>query len=167
MEILKTLKDSDFGFDEKPGELKLREAARSVVVNDFNELAILYVSTKNFYKIPGGGVEAGENYLSALKREVREEAGCEIEVTRELGAIIEYRTHFKVLQKSYCYLAKVVGKVGAPQFDPGELADGFEVKWMSLAEAEKRIKTVKTDDYLGQFVTDRELTILKEAKKYL
>jgi len=167
MQTLKILRDKDFGFDEQPGELTLREAARAVVVNQDGLLAMLYVSKKNFYKIPGGGVEAGEDLITALKREVHEEAGCDIEVLRELGEITEYRTHFKVLQKSYCYLAKVVGAISAPNFEPGELADGFEVKWRSLTEAEKCINEVRTDDYLGRFVTDRELTIIKEAKKYL
>ncbi|KKR07491.1 MAG: hypothetical protein UT32_C0010G0008 [Parcubacteria group bacterium GW2011_GWC2_39_14] len=64
-------------------------------------------------------------------------------------------------------MARVVGTIGKPNFDEGELADGFEVRWMSLVQAEECIRSVATNDYLGRFVTDRELTILEEAKKYL
>ncbi len=35
--------------------------------------------------MPGGQVEEGEDLVSALKREVEEESGCEIEVERLIG----------------------------------------------------------------------------------
>ncbi|KKR07492.1 MAG: hypothetical protein UT32_C0010G0009 [Parcubacteria group bacterium GW2011_GWC2_39_14] len=59
MKLLKTIRDNDFGLEEKSEKLQLREASRAIVINDKNELAILYVSKKDFYKIPGGGIETG------------------------------------------------------------------------------------------------------------
>jgi len=167
MHLLKELHDEDFGFETKKVDLKLREAVRVVVVNEGGQIAVLYVAQKNFYKIPGGGIEAGENKEVALRREVSEEAGCRIEIIKELGELVEYRTHFDQLQRSYCYLAKVVGDIGSPHFTDDELADGFETKWVEIDRAVELIKGVSTDDYMGKFVTNRELTILQEAQKHL
>jgi len=173
MQTLKTIKDEDFGFMKKDSELVLREAVRAVVVNDKNEIAILYVRKNNFYKIPGGGVELGENHEEALVREVLEEAGCQIEIIRELGEVVEYRTHFNQIQKSYNYLARVIGDIKEPNFTEDEKADGFERLWMNIDQALDLIRGLvlsnddQPDNYMGHFVGDRESTILLEAKKFI
>lgn len=77
-------------------------AAKSFIVNDQNQLLILKREPKNVMKpniweIPGGRLEPGENPIEGMKREVREEAGIEIEVlhpfnvrhfTRDDGQVI-------------------------------------------------------------------------------
>lgn len=173
MQTLKTIKDEDFVFMKKDGELVLREAVRAVVVNDKNEIAILYVRKNNFYKIPGGGVEQGENHEEALRREVLEEAGCQIEIIRALGEVVEYRTHFDQVQKSYNYLARVIGDIKEPSFTEDEKADGFERLWMNIDKALDLIRGLilsnkdQADNYMGHFVGERESTILLEAKKFI
>ena len=127
MQTLKIIKDEDFGLKAKDVELVLREAGRAIVINKKKEIAILYVRKNNFYKIPGGGVENGENLEVALRREVLEETGCQIEIIKELGVVEEYRTQFDQIQKSYSYLARVIGEMVEPNFTEGEKADGFEV----------------------------------------
>ena len=48
---------------------------------------------KGEYKIPGGGMDEGENLIQTLAREVLEETGLVIkpETMKELGAILEIR----------------------------------------------------------------------------
>ena len=54
-------------------------AAAGVVINDNGE--ILLVKTHNSgWVFPGGQVEVGENVIDAVKREVMEESGVDIEV---------------------------------------------------------------------------------------
>lgn len=54
-------------------------AAAGVVINEKDE--ILMVKTHNAgWVFPGGQVEVGENVIDAVKREIMEEAGVEIEV---------------------------------------------------------------------------------------
>lgn len=54
-------------------------AGAGIVINDDNE--ILMVKTYNAgWVFPGGQVETGENIIDAVKREIMEETGIEVEV---------------------------------------------------------------------------------------
>lgn len=54
-------------------------ATAGIVINEKDE--ILMVKTHNYdWVFPGGQVEVGENVIDALKREIMEEAGVDIEV---------------------------------------------------------------------------------------
>lgn len=54
-------------------------AGAGIVLNDNNE--ILMVKTHNQgWGFPGGQVEVGENIIDAVKREIREETGIDVEV---------------------------------------------------------------------------------------
>jgi 8-oxo-dGTP pyrophosphatase MutT (NUDIX family) len=139
MKLLKVIKDKDLGDD-----FKTREASRGVIFDENNLVPILFVSTQNYHKLPGGGIEKGEDRVQALKREVKEEVGCTIEDEKEIGEIVEYRYFFsddKLKQTSYCYLGKIVSK-GGQELEQGEIDEGFELKWLTLDQA---INTLETD----------------------
>ena len=60
--------------------------------NDAGETAYLLVSSKrnfgkftNYYYPPGGHVEDGEDEITALKREIKEELGLDINLTRKVA----------------------------------------------------------------------------------
>ena len=42
----------------------------------------------------GGGVEAGEDLETALKRELKEELGAEVEIMHKIG-IVRYKFHYR------------------------------------------------------------------------
>jgi len=144
----------------------LRKAARAVVFNDKNEIAFQFVSKHNYHKLPGGGLDEGETILQGLKREVKEETGCEdIEIVNEIGMIIEYRNEIDVLQISYCYIAKALGKISAPEYDKEELEDEFRPLWAPINKAIELLKKDEPDDYQGKFIVKRDLIFLEELKK--
>ena len=60
-------------------KLILRASVYAVIVLDEKALLVHARSSGRYY-LPGGGVEAGERLEDALRREVREETGIEIEV---------------------------------------------------------------------------------------
>lgn len=146
----------------------IREAARAIVLDDDGNIAMLHVTNKNHYKLPGGGIDEGEDKIAALKRECLEEIGCNVEVLNEIGEIIEYRKTFKLKQMSYCYLAKVVGEKGKPDFTEHELSHGFEQVWLPYDEALEKLSENKATHIIGKlYIVPRDIVVLKEAKIYL
>lgn len=167
MILLKTIKDCDIFPDQindKRVLSKNRETARAIVFDSKNKIALLYVRKYAYHKLPGGGLDEGEDISKALEREIMEEIGCKAEVTDEIGEIIEHRKQHDLFQINHIYVAKLVGKKGEPDFTKEEIADGFEIKWLSLPDAIKALENDNTDDYQGKFIKIRDLTALKAIK---
>lgn len=145
-----------------------RGAARAVVVNDVGQVALMDVTKRGFHKLPGGGIEPGEDKAEALAREVFEEAGCKIEIIAELGEVVEYRDKWRQIQTSSCYFAKQVGEQQQNVLTDQEREEGFEIVWAEDLDA--AIAIVEADNpsgYDGKRIKPRELAILRAAKGYL
>ena len=154
--------------EEEVQSYRVREAARAVVTDGNGKIALLHVSKKNYYKLPGGGLDEGEDILTALKRECQEEIGCAIEVLGEVGSIVEYRKIFTLKQTSYCYVAKVVGEKGTPNFMGDEIEEGFKEVWLSYEDAERALTESKATDYEGSaYIVPRDILLLKEARQFI
>ena len=167
MRLLRTI-DLDSLSPESLKTLTLRRAARAIVLDGVKNVALLHVQKGGYYKLPGGGVEPGEDFISALKRECGEEIGCEIEVDQEIGMTIEYRgKHNNIKQESYCYLAHLIGAKGVVSLTEDEVANGFASLWVPMNEAIRLVSEANTEDYQGQFIIPRELVFLREAEKLL
>jgi 8-oxo-dGTP pyrophosphatase MutT (NUDIX family) len=144
---------------------EIRRAARAIVQNDRNEIAILHVSKDHYHKLPGGGIEPGEDPLTALRRELMEEVGVEVEVLDEVGVILEFRQLFGFLQISYCYLTKVVGEFHGTSFTEKEIREGFAGRWFTLDEAIARLAADLPAHLPGRFIRERDLTFLRAARE--
>ena len=141
-----------------------REAARAVAFDEDNRMPVLFVGKHGYHKLPGGGIETGEDVMQALAREMKEETGCSIEVTGEIGTIVEYRTEWNIKQTSHCYLGKIVSK-GETAFDDGEKKNNFKLVWMTLDEAIEALEKDQPANYYdGGFIRERDLVFLKQAK---
>jgi len=145
-----------------------RKAARAIVLDDLNQVALLKVGNHNYYKLPGGGIEEGEDKIEALHRELAEELGCKAEVIDEIAEITQYLDQKKLVQTSYCYLAKQIGERTTPDFTEEELADGFEIRWAKdINEAITLVENSQTDDYSGQSIVKRDLVLLIAAREMI
>jgi len=170
MKILLEITEKDLGFSEterfdKP--YQLRKAARAILIREDGKVAIQNVAHRGFHKIPGGGIDLGENIEQALRREIREESGCEIEIGDPLGMIVEYRNWIDLIQISYCFLAKVVGDIHPIQLTESEIADGMQSLWFSLEEAIAILSSENPEDKEAQFIVKRDLAFLRAAKEIL
>jgi 8-oxo-dGTP diphosphatase len=145
-----------------------REAARAVVLDDDNNVALLHATATDYYKLPGGGLDDDVDKIVALKRECVEEIGCDIEVLQEIGLVNEWRKIYQIHQVSFCYLAKIVGTKGTPAFTESEIAEGFEVRWFSSKEALKALMESKAEHINAKdYMVPRDIAILQAAQQYL
>jgi len=152
----------------------MREAARGIVMDDDGAVALLHVARDNYYKLPGGGIDEGEEPLEAFGRELMEEIGCEAEVLHAMGTILEQRYYWNMTQISHCYVARQVGEKGEPDFTDKERESGFEIVWAK--NIDEAIKLLESNDPTPHpeelkrnitFMRLRDLAIAKKAKEIL
>jgi 8-oxo-dGTP pyrophosphatase MutT (NUDIX family) len=168
MELIATITDKVV-FGEDPEIIAprfYRTAARAVLEKE-DKIALLYVSKRNYYKLPGGGIEEGEDPRLALEREIQEEVGCDCEVIGEVGITKDIRLRDGLDQTSYCFLAKVQGEINEQQLTEEEKENGFELRWVALDEAIKLQEESETEDYAGKFIVVRDHAFLRRAKEML
>jgi len=167
MKLLKLINPENVS-EEEVKNYSMREAGRAVVLDEGGKIALLHVTNKNYYKLPGGGIETGEDKIIAVKRECLEEIGCEIEIINEIGTIVEYRKLLNprnLKQTSYCYLAKVKGEKGIPEFTESEKRNGFENVWLPYDEALKALTESQALNNEGKYyIVPRDKTFLEEAR---
>lgn len=101
-----------------------RPGAYALLVDEQGRVAI--VRESGAYFLPGGGIEPGETPEEALRREVREECGFEIEILRKLGQADEY-VYSTAEERAYLkcgvfYFARRGESPDGPTTDPPELA---------------------------------------------
>ncbi|MCU1284232.1 MAG: pyrophosphohydrolase including oxidative damage repair enzyme [Acidobacteriales bacterium] len=82
-----------------------RPGAYAIIRNDVGEVAVLH--TQNGVFLPGGGVEPGEEFEEALRREILEELGYGVNIAAKIGSAAQYLyskvagKHFKKIGHFY------------------------------------------------------------------
>lgn len=117
----------------------------AVILNEKGEMLMMHRGPKsqnepNCWDKPGGGVELGETREQALKREIKEEIDCEIEIIRELNTvdhIIKEENQHWVSTNFLCRITSGKPKIMEPH-------KCNELRWFSLSE----IKNLKTTSHI-------------------
>ena len=143
--------------------LPLRSGVGIVVLNKENKVFVAkrIDNPKNFWQMPQGGVDKGEDFLKAAYRELEEETSIKnVELIKELDGTITYELPDRLLgliwkgkyrgQKQKWFLMRFVGmdneiniKTKHPEF--------LEWKWVDL-------------DKITDLVVDFKLHVYKEVK---
>ena len=143
--------------------LPLRSGVGIVVLNKENKVFVAkrIDNPKNFWQMPQGGVDEGEDFLKAAYRELEEETSIKnVELIKELDGTITYELPDRLLgliwkgkyrgQKQKWFLMRFVGvdneiniKTKHPEF--------LEWKWVDL-------------DKITDLVVDFKLHVYKEVK---
>ncbi len=150
--------------EEKYKNLPLRSGVGIVLLNKENKVFVAkrIDNPKNFWQMPQGGVDTGENFLSAAYRELEEETGIrEVELIKEIDGMMTYELPNHLLgiiwkgkykgQKQKWFLMRYNGndndiniKTNKPEF--------LEWKWIDLEK-------------ITEVVVDFKLHIYKELKE--
>jgi 8-oxo-dGTP pyrophosphatase MutT (NUDIX family) len=169
MKNLLIINEQDIVFDATivdTASFRKREAVRAVVTDNAGKVALLWVGLYGYHKLPGGGIDEGEDMLIALERELLEEIGCRAKVTGEVGEIVEYRNRFELKQTSYCFVAIQVGEKGEPDFTDEELREQFSVVWAdNIDGAINLLEQDEPTDYEGKFIKVRDLALLRATRE--
>ena len=144
--------------------LPLRSGVGIVVLNENNEVFVAkrIDNPKNFWQMPQGGVDEGEDFLKAAYRELEEETSIKnVDLIKELDGMITYELPERLLgiiwkgkyrgQKQKWFVMKFVGedkeiniKTKNPEF--------LDWKWIEL-------------DQITEVVVDFKLHVYKELKE--
>lgn len=148
--------------------LKPKRATRTVLLDDDGKVAIINVTKHGYYKIPGGGVEDGEEIEVAARREVMEEAGCDCAIVGELGRLETEVPVWGMLDISDGFIARVIGEKMQPKYEEWENERGFRVEWfesldLAIATIENNVVKEPGMDALQS----RDLVFLKLAREKL
>lgn len=114
----------------------------------------------------GGGVEDGEELESAIKRELLEELGAEVDVITEIGTVSDYYNLIHRHNINHYYLCRVIS-LGEKHLTEDE-ANRFHLSTLvlpydeAMAEYERCMCTP-----LGRLIGNREMPILKRAKEII
>lgn len=169
MKLIAKLNDKELGL--VPEKAKLREAARVILFNSENKIALTYTEKHGNHKLPGGGIEDFETWKDAAYRESLEEAGCEIKLRENgvVGKILEDRPAGNFMQISYCVMADVVKQTSGTQLTESEIKDGYaeEAKWVTLQEALELFEKDEPKTYLGKYMHARDKKFIEEAIKII
>ena len=145
-------------------ELPLRTGVGIIVLNKDNKVFVAkrIDNPKNFWQMPQGGVDEGEDFLKAAYRELEEETSIKnVDLIKELDGMITYELPERLLgiiwkgkyrgQKQKWFVMKFVGedkeiniKTKNPEF--------LDWKWIDL-------------DQMTEVVVDFKLHVYKELKE--
>ena len=158
-------------------DVKPYNAARAVLLDDNNMIAVLYLRKYEFYTLPGGGIDHGETAVQGLAREMLEETGCNCEIIHHLGIIEENSLTYNWWVHSECFLARIKGEKGTPSLTQRELDEEPHVQWHSMQEALRLIETQNIDNMPNvesarnavamKIIQERDITMLHEAMAHI
>ena len=149
-----------------------RQIARAIVVDDAgNYYFVRAVRDDEFgaatlIETSGGGVEPGEDPGEAIRRELREELGAEVDVLGKIGVVSDYYNLIHRHNINHYFLCRV-RSFGNRHLTEDE-AEKFHLSTLKLSydeaasEYERRACTP-----LGRLIANRELPILKRAKEWM
>ncbi len=144
-----------------------RLTARGIVRNKDGLYAVMYAGKFKLHSLPGGGVEEGEDVLTALRREILEETGCSCDHIEELGIVAENRAHQDFTTQAYYYIVTTDHEAEPIHLTDDELANKTVVQWHTLEDMIRLISEPEHTTNQRKFLQARDMAALKEYVQLL
>ncbi len=156
--------------DKKYSNLPLRSGVGIVVLNQENKVFVAkrIDNPKNFWQMPQGGIDIGENFLNAAYRELAEETSIKsVKLIKELDGMITYELPDHLLgiiwkgkyrgQKQKWFLMRFIGEdkeinINTPQ------PEFLDWKWIEIDQLTKVVVDFKLHVYKA---------VLEKIKKFI
>lgn len=179
LKCIKVVTDADFGITPQPlNNPVTRNGARGIVVAPDGKIALFNKEKMNEYKLPGGGIESGEDPLLAFKREVEEEVGVTVKNVKPLGYTVEEKGQTNFTQTSYVFVSELHEVLSAPNFTEKEIGEGARFIWVEpqvalqlVSDSLQNLKDSPVDKYENvygtSFMVVRDKNILEYYIKTL
>ncbi len=168
MKLLYELQDDEYAYDYID---HTRPCARGVVINHQGEVALNKLNFtdifghRDYYELPGGGVNFGEDIVTAFLREIEEEVGYRVNVEAEIGEVSDYYNLIHRHNRNYYFLARTTTYVGQ-RLEEKETKFIEKLVWLPIEEAIACYEAMD-DHMISGLVKRRELPILRLAQALL
>ena len=144
-----------------------RITARAIVKNQDGLYAVMYADKFKLHSLPGGGVEDGEDVLTALRREVYEETGCACDEIQELGIVAENRASLDYTQINYYFVVTTTHTPGENHLTEAEQDSRTVVEWHTYDEMVRLINEQEFDRIQGKYLKARDVVALQEYSRWV
>ena len=151
-------------------KLPMRKGVGVIILNDQNKVFVGKRKDNPIdkWQMPQGGVDDGEDYITAMKRELYEETSIKsIKIIREIEEIFEYELPKNLLgiiwkgkfrgQKQKWFITKFLGNEKEINLNTKH-PEFIEWKWLPVE---------KLPDVIVNFKKDLYIKLLREIKKYV
>lgn len=144
----------------------VRDSARSIIISN-KKIAMIHGMKYDYFKFPGGGIENGEDPITAMVRETREEAGLVVkpETVKEYGYVhriqksdIDATECF--IQDNYYYLCEVEDEVVAQCLDDYESKENYVLEYVAPQIAITKNRCVAQSPY-NPMMFEREVKVIE------
>ena len=114
----------------------------------------------------GGGVEEGEDLRTAIKRELKEELGADVEVLCKIGVVSDYYNLIHRHNINNYFLCRI-RSFGDKNLTKDEIED-FHLSTLKMTFEEAAAEyELRRETRLGRLIANRELPVLMRAKEIL
>lgn len=123
----------------------VEDNGKVLLVKEAKEIA------RGLWNQPAGWLDVGEDIITAVKREVKEETGLNFEPKKVLGIYSKVKRNHPVLKTDIhpvkiIFSGEIIGEMKI-SFDPDEI---LEAKWFTLGELEKMREQLRDENIIDE-----------------
>ena len=149
-----------------------RTIVRAIVIDDEENYYFARINRDDIFgkatliETSGGGVEKDEDLETAIRRELKEELGANVDILCKIGVVSDYYNLINRHNVNNYYLCKVVSFVD--KHLTKDEAEAFHLETLKLKYEEALVEYQKCRNTpLGRLIANREIPVLKRARQII